>query len=181
MNMNNLGSAVSTVASVANEILSLGDRESILIDPMKLQKLIFYSHAWHLAYKNSPLFEADFEAWPWGPVVADVYSQTKSYGRKPITGRISELRSNDVISFFTPDGVDSKDLKDFILEIWNAHKRYTGIQLSNATHAEGEPWTIIKQHYGSLDDKPIIPNPLIASIFKKKIHDANTTSRGTVA
>jgi hypothetical protein len=28
------------------------------------------------------------------------------------------------------------------------------IQLSNATHAPGEPWTLVKQAYPNLDHKP---------------------------
>lgn len=162
----------STVAAVANEFLALGRDEpnTPKIDQMKLQKLLFYAHAWYLAMANRrPLFEDDFEAWAWGPVVRDVYTQTVGYGRGPVEGRISEFASvGDGFSFVAPDGV-AEDLKPFIRSVWDTHKNYTGIQLSNATHAPGEPWTIIKEQYGSLDSKPKIPNDLIAAVYEQKL------------
>jgi len=135
---------------------------------MKLQKLLFYAHAWHLAYGRGPLFENDFEAWPWGPVVRDVYVQTKDYGRGAVTGRIWEFaKGDDGFAIITPEGVDT-DLKGFIKSVWDVMKNYSGVQLSNSTHAEGEPWTIISKSIGT-SSKPTIPNDLIQDVFKKKL------------
>ncbi len=164
----------STAAAVANEFLSLGMSEPNVppIDQMKLQKLMFYAHAWHLAYMDIPLFEEDFEAWPWGPVVRDIYYQTSDYGRGQITQKVSEIKRTGQgpldFSFVIPDGV-APELKGFIRQVWDTHKAFTGIQLSNSTHAPGEPWALIKERYGSLRHKPTIPNELIASVFKGKI------------
>jgi len=169
----------STAAAVANEFLNLGTNEpsAPAIDQMKLQKLLFYAHAWHLAFYDKPLFEEDFEAWPWGPVVRDVYAQTRIYGNKPINSRISNLSRTGSgpgdFSFTTPPGVEDPNLKAFIKLIWDTHKNYTGIQLSNSTHANNEPWSIVKHEYGNLDSKPNIPNELIMSVFKKKLQDAS--------
>lgn len=165
---------VSTAAAVANNFLELGRLESEYpaIDQMKLQKLLFYAHAWHLANKERPLFEEDFEAWPWGPIVRDVYNQTRKFGRKPVTEKIYRLTRTESgplsYSLLYPEITDG-DLKDFIRQIWDIHKEFTGIQLSNSTHDPGEPWTIVKESYGSLDSKPTIPNELIMSVFKKKL------------
>ncbi len=35
---------------------------------LKLQKLLFYAQALHLAYFDEPIIEDDFEAWVHGPV-----------------------------------------------------------------------------------------------------------------
>jgi uncharacterized phage-associated protein len=40
---------------------------------MKLQKLLYYTQAWHLAEYGEPLFDARIEAWRRGPVVPEVY------------------------------------------------------------------------------------------------------------
>lgn len=40
---------------------------------MKLQKLCYYSHAWSLVLRDSPLFSNRIEAWANGPVVRDLY------------------------------------------------------------------------------------------------------------
>lgn len=40
---------------------------------MKLQKLCYYSQAWHLAWEGVPLFPERIEAWANGPVVPVLY------------------------------------------------------------------------------------------------------------
>ncbi|MDX6750452.1 DUF4065 domain-containing protein [Geminicoccaceae bacterium 1502E] len=172
-------SAAASAAAVANEFIKLGIEESGVpsVDQMKLQKLLFYAHAWHLAIHNRPLFEEDFEAWPWGPVVRNVYYETKKYGRNRITSPIHDLKIVDDhggfdVKFYAPTIPDSAaGVRDFLRAVWDAHKNFTGIQLSNATHAPGEPWTIVRDRYGSLGGKPTIPNELIAAVFRKKLNN----------
>lgn len=170
----------TTVAAVANEFLRLSEAEGGKpLDQMKLQKLLYFAHAWHLAYFNKPLFEDDFEAWPWGPVVREVYAQTNGYGRGPITGRLWEFgkTADGRFDFVTPEGVPD-GLKAFIGSVWVTHKRFSGVQLSNATHAAGEPWTIIKDRLGT-DSKPKIPNELIASVYREKLERARDRNTAT--
>ncbi|MEC3981767.1 Panacea domain-containing protein [Amycolatopsis sp. H20-H5] len=45
------------------------------ITTMKLQKLVYYSQAWHLVFHNVPMFEERIEAWPQGPVTPSLYAQ----------------------------------------------------------------------------------------------------------
>ncbi|MCJ2077875.1 DUF4065 domain-containing protein [Methylobacterium sp. E-016] len=169
-----LGAATSAAAA-ANEFLQLGWAEPHVpsITQMKLQKLLFYGHAWHLAVNECPLFSEDFEAWPWGPVQRDIYFQTKDYGKNPISSLLTSFNYSDSSGFdfrvYEPK-IENQDLKKFINSVWESHKRYTGVQLSNSTHAQGEPWTIVKDKFGSLDTKPTIPNELIYNVFRKKLN-----------
>ena len=49
--MNAIPAPASTVAAVGNEFLKLADQEAqFFVDQMKLQKLLYYAHAWNLAY-----------------------------------------------------------------------------------------------------------------------------------
>lgn len=163
------------VAAVANEFLDLGDDEGIPIDQMKLQKLVYYAHAWHLAYKDTPLFDDDIvEAWPWGPVVRSIYADFQEFGRNPIKGkRASALqhkaKSKPLDFVFTTPRINNMELKEFIKSVWDSHKNFTSIQLSNATHMANEPWTIIKDKYGNLESKPPIDNDIIKAVFKSKL------------
>jgi uncharacterized phage-associated protein len=168
----------STVAAVGNEFLKLGAMEpQFPIDQMKLQKLIFYAHAWWLAYDKGPLFENDFEAWAWGPVVRDVYFQTRPYGRGPVSCRLTELAviDGDGVRVATPDGVSDPHLAAYIRSVWDSLKSYSGIQLSNSTHSPGEPWTIVSETLGT-DTKPVIPNDLIRQVFKRKLGAASVNT-----
>ena len=57
-----------TAHDVARHILS-----QRAMTAMKMQKLAYYSQAWHLAREGSPLFVEPVEAWVNGPVVRDLY------------------------------------------------------------------------------------------------------------
>lgn len=162
--------APTTAAAVANEFLALASVETSFpkIDQMKLQKLLFYAHAWHLAFGRGPLFENDIEAWPWGPVVRDVYVQTREYGRGPVTSKLWEFGKQDgEFDVIVPDGVPH-DVKPFVRSVWDTLKGFTGIQLSNSTHAPGEPWSIVAEKVGT-ESKPSIPNDLIEEVFRRKL------------
>jgi uncharacterized phage-associated protein len=142
---------------------------------MKIQKLAYYAHAWSLAVRDKPLFDEDIEAWPWGPVVRNLYFSFRKFGRDPIREPATEPRRVGPgwldVRFVVPSVTDGPD-RDFVRAVWDSHKALTGIQLSNATHAPGEPWTIIRDLYGSLEGKPTIPNDLIRSTFKYKLDSA---------
>jgi uncharacterized phage-associated protein len=48
---------------------------------MKLQKLTYYSYAWHLVWEEERLFAAPIEAWANGPVVRQLYDNHRgSFG-----------------------------------------------------------------------------------------------------
>lgn len=60
---------MANVIDVARYILS---KEGPMT-AMKLQKLVYYSKAWHLVWADSPLFRERIEAWANGPVSPDLY------------------------------------------------------------------------------------------------------------
>lgn len=169
----------TTAAAVANEFLSLQDSDPghPPIDHMKLQKLVYYAHAWHLAYQNAPLFDDDVEAWPWGPVVRNLYIDFKGFGANPIAGkratRMAKCGPGPLDFRFETPTLTDLQLKEFIKAVWDVHKQFSGVQLSNATHAPGEPWTVVKEKYGSLDSKPKIENELIRDIFQARVQPNN--------
>ncbi len=47
----------------------------------KLQKLVYYSKAWHLVWEGEPLFPEHIEAWANGPVVRTSTTSTASSTR----------------------------------------------------------------------------------------------------
>jgi uncharacterized phage-associated protein len=164
----------TSAAAAANDLLHLSwaDRTVPPCDQLKLQKLLYYAHAWHLAIRDLPLFSEDIEAWRWGPVVRNIYYEFQGFRRRAIDKEATELlrTGESVVDYeFLVPRITNHATKEFVRSVWNVHKGYTGIQLTNATHGSGEPWTIVKEKYGTLDHKPTIPNDLISDIFKKKI------------
>lgn len=167
-----------SAAAVANAFLDIQEADQTTyppIDPIKLQKLLFYAQAWWLASTDTELFPDDIKAWTWGPVVPGIYYQFVKFGKEPIRNKQAEelIRTGKGILdvYFRVPPAAPQNILSFLKNVWETHKIFTGIQLSNATHGPGEPWTIVKERYGSLDNKPRIPNELIRDVFKAKLAD----------
>lgn len=93
---------------------------------MQLQKLLYYSQAWHLAITGQPLFDEECQAWENGPVVYEVWRE-----RKPFSSRVPHGRT-DVRMTKTADGI--------VGLVCAAYGSLTGDQLSALTHEEA-PWS----------------------------------------
>ena len=93
---------------------------------MKLQKLVFYAQAWHLAWTDNVLFSNKIEAWKDGPVCPDLYQlHAKIY-------RVSKLRKGDANALTD----DEKDTIDRVLAFYGDKSPQW---LSDLTHME-DPW-----------------------------------------
>jgi len=161
--------APTSAMAVANWFLSRAKTEPSTppVDQLKLYKLTFFAHAWHLGNECGPLFDENIEAWPHGPVIRDLYIEFKDAGRGAIKNLGSSLTAHDrQVTQETP--VYSGELEPFLESIWDTYKKYSGIKLSNATHAPGEPWTIIAEKR-DLSEKPTIPNELIKQVYSAKL------------
>jgi uncharacterized phage-associated protein len=96
------------------------------ISTWKLQKLVYYTQAWHLVWAEKPLFQDRIEAWSNGPVVPTLYSQHRgqfsvSKWRKGDTERLTVRETKTI---------------DRVLE---AYGSLSGQQLVSLTHNE-DPW-----------------------------------------
>jgi uncharacterized phage-associated protein len=107
---------------VANYIIG-----NIEVDPLKLQKLLFYTQAVALVKHGIPAFSDPIEAWDYGPVVRSVYDDYKKYGYASIPALEGKSAHPD------PRIVNSADL---VIEFYG---KKTGSALINETHSEA-PW-----------------------------------------
>ncbi len=103
------------------------------MNELKLQKLLYYAQAWHLAVFGSRLFDERFQAWVHGPVSRAVYDRfgaTKSL-YSPV--ELSDVRPKFDFKALTEE---QREHIDSVLEVYAG---YTGTQLEQLTHNE-EPW-----------------------------------------
>jgi uncharacterized phage-associated protein len=115
-------SAMATIDDVAAEILG----RSGPMDTWKLQKLVYYSQAWHLVWDGEPLFRDRIEAWANGPVAPALYRQHR--GRY----RVSDWPSGD------PARLKPNELET-IEAVLGFYGDKPGHWLSELTHSE-PPW-----------------------------------------
>ncbi len=133
--------------AVANYFLDLAEREGQQIDPLKIQKLVYYAHGWHLALRKRALITETVEAWKFGPVVPRLYEAFRKFGSSPITEKacgVIELDSAPIPFEYNIESNPYRDevayAKSLIESIWKVYKKFSGLQLSTMTHAEGTPW-----------------------------------------
>lgn len=125
-----------------------------LITNLKLQKLLYYTQGWYLAFYDEPLFEEDFEAWVYGPVLVSQYQRFKDYGSGPI--------------LFDPDDVNlPQEIKEHLDETLQVFGGFSAFQLALMTHNE-KPWK--KARKGKQKDVPsntIISKEDMKEFFKE--------------
>ncbi len=75
------------------------------ISTLKLQKLCYYSQAWHMVWNNkTALFENEIQAWANGPVVYDLFQEhkgkfsitSKTIGDNLLTNKLTELEKKTI-------------------------------------------------------------------------------------
>ena len=114
---------------IANYFIGLANETGSFISNLKLQKLVYYAQAWHLALHERPLFEEDFEAWVHGPVIPSLYQKYKSFEWQPILEDVDPKLPEDISQFL-----------DEVAEEYFACDAY---ELEQMTHAEA-PWDLAR-------------------------------------
>ena len=118
------------------------------ISNLQLQKMMYFLQSVYCrATKGNLLFKDPFEAWPYGPVLPEVYSEFSKYG-----GRLIHEQYND--NLWLPFSVEK-----FINEGISILREKTPWDLVKTSHAPGSPWDIVWN--GGLGFKKEIPNELI--------------------
>lgn len=144
-NQNKGGSIMCKATKVAEYIIN-----TIPVDNLKLQKLLFYSQAVHLVLNNKkPLFEDKIEAWMYGPVVPNVYKKYKKFGYEilqPSQNQKTSLTDSEIKSV------------DMVIDYYG---NMSGVQLVAKTHQES-PW---KDVYVANKKNILITNQSIYDYF----------------
>lgn len=122
-----------TIHDACDYIISKMTEGDESLNVIKLQKLVYYAQAWHLAFEGRPLFEGRFQAWVHGPVSRELYDRFKD--TKTL---YSPVGYGDVRPGFSLNDLDSAERShiDAVLEVYG---QFSGSQLEDMTHRE-EPW-----------------------------------------
>jgi uncharacterized phage-associated protein len=100
------------------------------MDTWRLQKLVYYAQAWHLAKHRTPLFDAEIQAWAKGPVARALYERHQGafgvYSWPSGDSRRLGSRAHDVISW-----------------VIEQYGNLSGGELSRLSHAEA-PWRLTR-------------------------------------
>jgi uncharacterized phage-associated protein len=79
--------------------ICLANQANATVSNLKLQKLVYYAQAWHLAIYQMPLFEEDFQAWIHGPVIPELYQRYKHFSWQLIVDCAIPVLDKETLSF----------------------------------------------------------------------------------
>lgn len=144
------------------------------LTPMKLIKMVYIAHGWHLVAYNEPLINEAVEAWKYGPVISNLYQKVKRYRSSRIT---SYIEASDEGEKYTPRIKEHDEvLKLFLDKVWDAYSKYNGLQLSTLTHRRGTAWYQVWHESGKGQDSVIIPETVIKDHYQKDLVKAQAAA-----
>ncbi len=163
------------IRAIANFILDQADRLELPVSNMALNKILYFTHGWRLAFGHGPLYFQEFEAWPNGPVSPVIYHEFKQNRAEPIGNRakIMDIETGESI-------IASYDLSDeeadFIIRMISFYGRKEALKLSHMSHEKGAPWDMVKRTRTHLGMK--IPNDALKEFFSLKLKSRMGSSSG---
>lgn len=125
-------------------IFRLTSEDKAGIPNLKLQKLLYYAQAWHLAFFQKPLFDGKFQAWIHGPVNRDIYDRFKE--NKLL---YSTLDCDDLLDTNINETIDEKT-QEHINNILESYARFSGTELEMMTHRE-DPWLEARKGFSPME------------------------------
>ena len=136
------------VDDLAEYVVTKCTRDNRPVSNLHLQKMLYFLQYVHAKQTGGKLlFDEEFEAWPYGPVMRDVYVRYSRYGGRPI----EELGDSTIHM--------SKPLRSFVdagIESMRERSPWDFVRLS---HAPGSPWERIYQD--GRGNGNVIPNDMI--------------------
>ena len=149
-----------TASEVADHLIALSEQRGEPFSNSKLQCLLYYSQAWHLAIYDECLFNDDIEAWPNGPAIASAHRHLE-----PLDTSIK------------PESVLEPAVRDHLQKIVYRYGLRTAGELERLVQTE-PPWIIARQRY-PIDQRMIVQEDVMRLSYRYGSQDLVT--RGAVA
>ncbi|OMP78984.1 Panacea domain-containing protein [[Flexibacter] sp. ATCC 35208] len=136
------------------------------ISHLKLQKLIYYAQAWHLAIYGKPLFKEKIESWPNGPVVASIYHRFKDIPRAAAIDSFKDWAKTDF----------SAEIEELLEEVYTIYGEHSAGYLQELTKRE-LPWKKARKGLDMFEkvDKAITHKDMI-DYYKKRMNNGKKAS-----
>jgi uncharacterized phage-associated protein len=134
--------------AVGNYFLEVAERAKSSLTPMKIQKLVYFAHGWHLALKDGPLIVESVEAWEYGPVVPELYHELKKFGSGVVTGRMTRLVAvgdGSLNVMFERPTITDSETQTLVDKVWNVYGGFDAVTLSAMTHRADTPWSEVRR------------------------------------
>lgn len=152
--------------AVANEFIVMAGPSGV--SHMKLQKLVYCSYGWWLAYHDEPFINEQPQVWQHGPVFKSLYFALNQYGWRNITSV-----QNDNFTTPTPRVDDADDeIHSMLRWVWARYGMRSAEWLSDLTHKPGSPWYVTAAEFSFRVPKNTpIPIDRIKAHYRDLVHE----------
>lgn len=113
--------------SIASSLIRLSNEHKLWISNLKLQKILYFSWLEYYRKTGEHLFDDEFQAWKYGPVVPSVYYEYWANAANTL-----------YVAHRSPEKVD-KDTEDFLLKMLQELDDKTSGDLVRLSHRT-KPW-----------------------------------------
>lgn len=127
-------------ADVASHIVAHCIERGDPISNLQLQKILYFVQERWISKNGLPLFDDQFEAWQYGPVVPSVYQAYSIFGRRPI---FQEARyvSNGLLNPVGREIVKlDEDTAAAVDEVTDCYSGMSPWELVDIAHKKDGPW-----------------------------------------
>lgn len=129
----------------ANSLLQKAFSTKMPLTHLKLQKLLYFLHGWHLAITGIPVVDEGFQAWDYGPVVPSLYQQLRHYGANAIDDYIREIDTVTGQPTAYVANIDDQQFWGILDKIWEQYAPFSALELSTLSHAPDSAWSFARQ------------------------------------
>ncbi len=146
-------------------ICDLNNKTGASVTNLKLQKLLYYAQAWTIVFFNKALFDEDFQAWAYGPVLTSIYYNFKDLGNNVIPAGRHKV----------PD-LENTEIEELLKEVLSVYGDKSGYHLIELTHNE-KPWIEARGNLSSEEKcNSIIKKTTMKTFYQKKLEEVNGKS-----
>jgi uncharacterized phage-associated protein len=159
--------------ALANYILAKAGK----MEHLKLQKLLYYMEAYHLAYFDASLIEDDFEAWMHGPVSRKVWHHFK----KPaaVYNQVSVTADKAPGYIKTFERTLNPTQQELLQDVLKNYGKDTSYQLECQTHDEA-PWIEARDGIAPTDVcREVISKETMKKFYRQYLYPANAKGKAS--
>lgn len=146
---------------IADYFIAFSNATHNLITNLKLQKLVYYAQAWHVAILGRRMFDAEFRAWVHGPVIYNLYNAYKSFSYHPIIrDDLTEEKYEEIRSSIQKETLEVLDI------VVDKYFGMTAFELEQLSHSES-PWVLARAGLS----REAVCNEIIKDIWMKDYYE----------
>lgn len=149
-------------ALVANAVLYRARQRCRFVSHLKLQKLVFFTHAWCLAIDGTPAVDERPEAWEYGPVFNSLYYRLKGSGHSEITTFIETVDARTNAFATLMPSLEDAAFWRVLDQVMDRYGALTAAQLSTLSHEPGGPWEQAKH-----SNHAVIPDESVREFYRR--------------